>query len=106
MALRIRKDDRVEVTTGKFKGRVSRVLYVLPSENRVVVEGVNVVRRHMKRRSQKRQPGIVEKEAPIHISNVLIYCEKCKRGVRFGVRFDEKTGAKQRFCKSCGATIG
>ncbi|MCX7718513.1 MAG: 50S ribosomal protein L24 [Candidatus Sumerlaeaceae bacterium] len=106
MALRIRKNDRVEVSTGKFKGRVSRVLYVLPAEDRVVVEGVNVVRRHTKRRSQKRQGGIVEKEAPIHVSNVQIYCEKCKRGVRFGVRIDEKTGTKQRFCKKCGATIG
>ncbi|MBX7246517.1 MAG: 50S ribosomal protein L24 [Candidatus Sumerlaeaceae bacterium] len=105
MSLRIRKNDRVEVITGKFKGKVSRVLYVIPEKDRVVVESVNVVKRHQKARGQNRPAGIVEKEAPIHISNVLVYCEKCKSGSRFGVKVSDDGKTKSRFCKKCGSTI-
>ena len=105
MALRIRKNDRVEVITGKDKGAVARVLFVLPRENRAVVEKVNMVKRHMKRRSQTKASGIIEKEAPVHISNLMLYCEKCKRGVRFGAHVSEDGKEKKRVCKRCGGNI-
>ena len=106
MALRIKKNDRVEVITGKFKGQVSRVLFVNPDDERAAVEGVNVVRRHSKagRGGNRRGGGIIEKEAPIHMSNLQLYCEKCKRGVRFGVT-ETAEGQKQRVCKKCGTAF-
>ena len=105
MSLRIRKNDRVEVITGRDKGTVSRVLYVVPKKDKAVVENVNMVKRHTKSRGPKNPGGIQEKEAPIHISNVMLYCEKCKQGVRFGVKEADGTKEKQRTCKKCGATL-
>ncbi|MCX7020499.1 MAG: 50S ribosomal protein L24 [bacterium] len=105
MALRIKKNDRVQVITGKYKATVSRVLFVIPKENRAVVEKVNMVKRHMKRRSQTKPGGIIEKEAPIHISNLQLYCDKCKRGSRFGTQLSEDGKEKKRICKRCGATV-
>lgn len=106
MALRIKKNDRVEVITGKFKGQVSRVLFVDPDKERAAVEGVNVVRRHSKagRAGNQRGGGIIEKEAPMHLSNLQLYCEKCKRGVRFAVS-ESAEGQKQRVCKKCGSVF-
>lgn len=103
MALKIKKNDQVVVIAGKNAGVVSRVLYVIPKKNRVVVEHVNMIKRHMRPRAQGQPHGIVEREAPIHISNVMLYCEKCKKGVRFGVV--EGPEGKQRVCKKCGATL-
>ena len=101
---RIRKDDEVLVITGKNRGRRGRVLRVLPREERVVVEGVNVVKRHLKARPPVRQAGIVEREAPIHWSNVVLVCPKCHRGVRVGFRVEED-GRKVRVCKACGEVV-
>ncbi len=105
MALRIKKNDRVEVIAGQYKGVVARVLYVLPKDNKAVVENVNMRKRHMKRRSQTKASQIIEKEAPIHLSNLMLYCDKCKRGVRFGVSMSDDGKEKQRICKGCGASI-
>lgn len=104
MSLRIRKDDRVKVIAGKDKGTVSKVLSVQPDKNRAVVENVNMIKRHMKARSAEQRGGIVEREASIHLSNLLLYCESCKAGVRFGtdVRDD---GTKARVCKKCGGKL-
>ncbi len=103
MALRIKREDKVQVLTGKYKGQIGRVLFVQSDKGRAIVEGVNVVKRHMKNRTQQ-GGGIVEKEAPLQMSNLALYCEACKRGVRFGVKFDDE-GKKVRFCKKCGATL-
>ena len=100
MSLRIRKDDKVEVITGRYKGSVERVLQVLPDQNRAIVENVNIVKRHLRARGPQQPGGIVEKEAPIHMSNLQLYCEHCKRGVRFGVKIEG--GEKFRVCKKCG----
>ena len=105
MSLRIRKNDRVEVITGKDKGAVQRVLYVLPKKEKAVVEGVNMVKRHTRPTQTNRQGGIVEKEAPIHISNLMLYCDKCKAGVRFGANLSDDGKDKTRVCKRCGATL-
>jgi large subunit ribosomal protein L24 len=104
MALRIKKNDRVVVIAGKNRGVVSRVLYVIPKKNRAVVENVNIVKRHMRARGPNQPGGIVEREAPIHISNLMLYCEKCKKGVRFGTQITPE-GAKQRVCKGCGSVL-
>ncbi len=101
MSLRIRKNDKVEVITGKYKGSVERVLQVLPEANRAVVENVNMVKRHLRARGPQQPGGIIEKEASIHMSNLQLYCDTCKRGVRFGSKVEDGND-KSRVCKKCG----
>lgn len=103
MSLRIKKDDRVKVIAGKDKGTVSKVLSVQPAENRAIVENVNMVKRHVKSRGGQQPGGIQEREASIHLSNVMLYCDKCKTGVRFGTEI--KGDDKHRVCKKCGAKL-
>ena len=100
----VRKDDLVQVIAGKEKGKSGKVLKVLPNENRVVVEKVNFIKRHSRPTGKTRQGGIIQKEAPIHISNVLLLCSKCNRGVRMGKRILED-GKKALVCKKCGELI-
>ena len=105
MSLRIKKNDRVQVIDGQYKGMVSRVLYMVPEKDQAFVENVNMRKRHMKRRSQNQPTGIVEKEGAIHVSNILLYCEKCKAGVRFGTKTGEDGKEKQRICRKCGTAL-
>ena len=100
----VRKDDLVQVIAGKEKGKSGKVLKVLPHKNRVVVEKVNFIKRHSRPTGKTRQGGIIQKEAPIHISNVLLLCSKCNRGVRMGKRILED-GKKALVCKKCGELI-
>lgn len=101
--LHVKKNDTVMVIAGKDKGKVGKVLKVLRKENRVIVEKVNIVKKHV-RPSPKSKGGILEKESPIHVSNVMIYCEKCGKGVRVGRRILED-GKKVRYCKKCNEVI-
>ncbi|HEV3165135.1 MAG TPA: 50S ribosomal protein L24 [Isosphaeraceae bacterium] len=106
----IRKDDMVEVITGDDKGtpghrRVAKVLRVLPEKNKIVVEGVNRVYKHLKPSQKNQQGGRLSKEMPIAVSNVMLYCSTCNRGVRVGRRF-ASNGQKQRFCRTCSASLG
>ena len=101
MALRIKKGDYVQVITGKEKGRRGKVIRVDPKRGRVWVEKLNLVRRHERPSQRNPQGGIVEKEAPIHISNVMLVCPKCDKPRRFGVKF-LADGSKVRYCKKCG----
>jgi large subunit ribosomal protein L24 len=108
--MHIRKDDQVEVITGDDKGtskdrRFAKVLRVLTSKNKIVVEGVNRVYKHMKPSSKNPQGGRLSKEMPIAVSNVMLVCSKCNRGVSVGHRFTDD-GQKQRYCKSCGGSLG
>ncbi|NWJ46263.1 MAG: 50S ribosomal protein L24 [Chloroflexi bacterium] len=102
---KVRKGDTVQVITGKYKQKRGTVKRVLPESNKVIVEGVNIVKRHIKARSQIRQTGIVEVEAPLQVSNVMLVCPRCNEAVRIGFR--EENNEKVRFCKNsaCGATI-
>jgi len=100
----VRKDDLVQVIAGKEKGKSGKVLKVLPHKNRVVVEKVNFIKRHSRPTGKTRQGGIIQKEAPIHISNVLLLCSKCNRGVRMGKRILED-GKKALVCKKCGELV-
>jgi large subunit ribosomal protein L24 len=103
--MNVRKGDTVMVITGKYKSKRGQVKTALPIEGKVIVEGVNIVKRHMKARSTVRQAGIIEVEKPIDISNVMIVCPTCNEAVRIGHRVENNE--KVRFCKnqSCGATI-
>ncbi|MFQ5925122.1 MAG: 50S ribosomal protein L24 [Dehalococcoidia bacterium] len=104
MSMKIRKDDTVLVIAGKDKGKKGKVRQSLPKESRVVVEGVNVVKRHMRPRGTARQAGIIEREAPLQVSNVMLLCTKCNRPTRIGFRFLEG-GTKVRICRRCGEVI-
>ncbi|MBI3978767.1 MAG: 50S ribosomal protein L24 [Chloroflexi bacterium] len=101
---RIRKDDTVQVIAGKSKGKTGKVHRVIPKESRVIVEGANIVKRHVRPRPGIRQAGIVEMEAPIHLSNVMLVCSRCDRPTRVGFRYLED-GTKVRYCKRCQEVI-
>jgi large subunit ribosomal protein L24 len=106
----IRKDDQVEVITGDDRGtpsqrRIGKVLRVIPERNKIVVEGVNRVYKHLKPTQKNQQGGRLSKEMPIDVSNVMLYCPACNRGVRVGRRYTD-TGQKQRFCRRCKASLG
>lgn len=100
----VKKGDTVVVIAGKDKGKKGKVLKVIPSENRVIVEGVNMITKHVKPSPRMQQGGIIHQEGKIHASNVMYYCSKDKMGVRTGVKFLED-GTKVRYCKKCGETI-
>lgn len=98
--MKIVKNDTVKVVSGNHKGKVGRVLKVFPKRHRVVVEKVAMIKRHQKPRSQTDPGGIVEKEASIHVSNVMLVCPKCSKPTRTGVGV-LSDGEKVRVCKSC-----
>ena len=100
----LRKDDQVEVITGKDMGRVGKVLKIDRSKNRVVVERINMIKKHQKP-VDAQQPGqIIDREASVHISNLMLVCPECTNTVRTGQKILED-GTKVRSCKSCGATL-
>jgi len=101
----IKKNDEVYVLRGKDRGKTGRVLIVIPTKARVVVEGVQMIKRHTRPNPQKNiKGGIVEKEAAIHISNVAIVCKNCKKHTRIANKI-LADGQVTRACKRCGATI-
>jgi large subunit ribosomal protein L24 len=107
--MHVRKDDIVEVITGDDAGgpkarTTGRVLRVLHKEHKVVVEGVNRVYKHLRPGRQNPQGGRLSKEMPIDVSNVLLYCSTCRRGVRIGHRYSD-VGRKERFCRRCSNTL-
>lgn len=101
--LAVKKNDLVRVIAGKDRGKQGQVLRVIPKLQRVIVERVNLVKRHT-RPSRLSQGGILEKEAPIHVSNVMLICNRCDRPVRTG-RAILADGRKVRVCKKCGEVI-
>jgi len=109
MAAKIKKGDTVVVVRGKKanKGKTGKVIKVIPEKNRVIVEGVNLVKKHLKEIPGVREGGIIEMEAPIHISNVMLLCPNCNKPTRVGFRIVEEKGVlrKYRYCKKCGENI-
>lgn len=108
MALKVKRNDLVQVLRGKDRNRRGRVIRVIPDEGRVVVEGINIVKKHVRPRPGLRQAGIVEMEAPIHISKVMLVCPKCNRPTRVGFRFLQEAAGKPRkvrYCKKCGEVV-
>jgi large subunit ribosomal protein L24 len=103
--IQIRKNDQVKVIAGRDVNKTGRVLRVLREKNRVVVEGVSFLRRHTRANPSKNiKGGIVEKEAPIHVSNVMIVCGACGRATRIGHQV-LGDGKKVRICRSCGSSL-
>ncbi|NBU63354.1 MAG: 50S ribosomal protein L24 [Chloroflexia bacterium] len=108
--MHVKKGDEVLVITGKEKGKKGKITLSMPAKNRVVIEGLNKIKRHVRPRAMGQMGGIVEQEAPLHVSNVMLICPKCGRASRTGHRFLEATDSqgrakKARFCKSCDAVI-
>lgn len=102
---RIRKNDQVMVMTGRYKGKTGKVLRTIPQKDRAVVEGVNMVKRHTRPNPQIGQKGgVVEKEASIHISNLMVICEKTQKPTRVGIRRDSE-GRRLRYSKKAPDTI-
>lgn len=104
MSLRIRKGDTVMVLSGKYRDKKGRVLVIMPKKEKLVVEGVNIVKKHQKPSRKYPQGGIIEKEFPIYISKVMLVCPKCDKPTRIGARILEN-GKKVRVCKKCKEVI-
>lgn len=102
--IHIKKNDKVMVVSGKEKGKVGKILKVLPEKNRVIVEKVNYIKRHTRPGGKVSKGGIIEKEAPLHVSNVMLICGKCTDPVRVG--YQRPTDGKAiRVCRKCGEVL-
>jgi large subunit ribosomal protein L24 len=105
LATPIRKNDNVVVTTGKDRGKRGRVVRVVPDKNRVIVEGVNIIKRHTKANPQRNiKGGLVEREAPLHASNVQLVCPECGKPTRIGRKI-LGDGRKVRVCRKCEGVV-
>ena len=102
--MKIRKNDTVLVIAGKDKGKKGKVRFAYPKEERLLVDGVNFIKRHTRAVREVRQAGIIEREAPSHVSDVMLLCSKCNHPTRIGFRFLED-GRKVRVCRSCREVI-
>jgi large subunit ribosomal protein L24 len=101
----VRKGDTVLVTTGKDKGKKGKVINVDPEKSRVIIDGINIVKRHTRPTQKMPQGGIMEKPAPVHSSNVMLYCTKCNSTTRINKEI-LGDGKKVRICKKCGEELG
>lgn len=102
---KIRKNDMVMVITGRDRGKTGKVLRVIPGRGRLLVERLNMVKRHTKPRGAASPGGIVEREAPLDISNVMVMCDRCNAPVRTGIKFNADR-SKSRVCRRCGDVLG
>jgi large subunit ribosomal protein L24 len=102
--MKIRKNDTVLVIAGKDRGKKGKVRKALPKKDKVIVEGANMIKRHSRAKGQARQAGIIELEAPLDISNVMLICNKCNKPTRVGFRF-LSDGRKARVCRTCEEII-
>jgi large subunit ribosomal protein L24 len=98
--MKIRKGDRVRVLTGKDRGKEGDVIRAMPASDRVIVDGVNIAKRHTRATRQTQQAGIIDKDMPLPVSNVALVCPSCNAATRVGYRFDDQ-GRKQRICRKC-----
>ncbi len=103
MLVNIRKDDTVLVLSGKYQGKKGKVLRALPAQSRVIVQSVNMQKKHQKPTKDMQQGGVIETEGPIHVSNVMLICPRCQKPTRVG--FTVVGSNKVRVCKKCGEAI-
>lgn len=100
----IKKDDKVKIITGKDNGKIGKVLKVFKNKNKILIENINIVKKHTKPNAQTKQGGIVESEAPVHRANVMLMCNKCIKPARIKMqRLDD--GKKVRVCRKCNEII-
>lgn len=104
MKIRIKKDDKVKVLTGKDKGKIGKVLKVAKKTNRIVVENINMVKVHQRPSQENPQGGIVEKAMPMDVSNLMLMCNSCVKPTRIGIKQLED-GKRVRVCKKCNQQI-
>ncbi|HON10443.1 MAG TPA: 50S ribosomal protein L24 [Chitinispirillaceae bacterium] len=104
MAFRLRKNDMVQVISGEYKGKTGKILKVIPEKNRAIVEGINMIKRHTKPTPKNQQGGIMEKEASIDLSNIMLLCPKTGKPTRVGVSILE-SGKRVRFSKKAKELI-
>ena len=102
--MKIRKNDTVLVIAGKDKGKKGKVRFAYPKKEVIIVEGINFIKKHSRAQGQVKQAGIIDLEAPIRVSNVMLFCQKCNRPTRIGFTFLED-GRKVRICRSCKEVI-
>lgn len=102
--MKIKKDDNVMVIAGKDKGKKGKVRFAYPKKGTILVEGVNFVKKHSKASGQVRQAGIIEREEPINVSDVMLICSKCNNAARIGYRYLD-AGKKVRVCRACNEVI-
>lgn len=102
--LHVKKGDTVIVVSGKDKGKKGEILTSIPSKNRVIVKGINMITKHVKPNAANRQGGMVRKEGAVHASNVMLYCTKCNNATRIMHKILED-GSKVRVCKKCNETF-
>jgi large subunit ribosomal protein L24 len=103
MAMKVKKGDRVKVLSGKDRGKEGEVMRSIPSQGKVIVEGVNMVKKNQRQTRATMQGGIIDKDMPIPVSNVAVVCSTCG-ATRVGFRFDDQ-GRKIRVCKKCGTDL-
>jgi large subunit ribosomal protein L24 len=102
--MRLKKNDKVMVVSGKEKGKVGKILKIFSEKNRVIVEKVNYIKRHTRPGGKVSKGGIIEKEASLHVSNVMLICGKCTDPVRVGFQ-KQPDGKTARICKKCGEIL-
>ena len=101
--MRVKKGDTVKVLSGKDKGKTGEVLEILPKTNKIVVKGINIIKKHTKPRKQGEEGGILSMEGAIHVAKVNVVCPKCGKATIVG--YSEEKGEKVRVCKKCGAKL-
>ena len=101
--MKIQKGDQVMVLQGKDKGKKAEVVRAIPDRQKVILEGVNVAKRHAKPTRATQQGGVIDKFMPVHISTVALICKSCDRPTRVGYKIED--GEKVRICKKCGSTL-
>ena len=102
--MKIKKGDRVRVLTGKDRGKEGEVMRAIPERDKVIVDGVNVAKRHQRATRATTQGGIIDKDMPIPVANVAVLCPSCSKATRVGYRFDDQ-GRKTRICRKCGGDL-
>ena len=102
--MKIQKDDMVLIIAGKDRGKKGKVRFAYPREEKVIIEGLNMIKKHSKARGAARQAGIIDLEEPLHVSNVMLLCSKCNKPGRLGMKKLED-GRRVRFCRACGEVV-
>lgn len=101
MKIKIRRNDTVKVLTGKDKGKTGKVLRVFPQERRALVEGINFIKKHTRQTKQEQKGGIIQKESPVQISNLILICKHCSKPTRVEMKVMADGISKARVCKKC-----
>jgi len=101
--MKLKKGDQVIITAGKDKGKKGKIEKVFPKESKILLPGLNIYKRHLKKRDEKHPGGIIDISRPLPLGNVMFICPKCAKPARIGFKLNNKT--KVRVCKNCGATV-